>query len=108
VARPQGEDDSLVDTFIIYQDDDSSLKQVWTDDGKTWQKSSPEAFQHADAGTDITCVTLAVWEGSDIVEAARMLPANHMARCYFRRGGQVVEARLRGTDWFDNGPLPLL
>ena len=107
VARSNKDSKNLVNTFIVYQDDDSDIKQVWTEDGLAWHKSSPNALKGADNGTDIACLTLSTWDGSKIVEPAKILTANYMARCYFQRGGAVVEARLRGTDWFEHSILPI-
>jgi hypothetical protein len=80
------------------------IKQVWTDGGKEWKMSAPEALKGADAGTSIACTTLGTL---DIEGSRKLQPASELTRCYFRREGYLVEAQLDGTDWVILGNVPI-
>ncbi|KAI9170588.1 hypothetical protein HJFPF1_00056 [Paramyrothecium foliicola] len=117
VARSDDSSEDLVNTFILYQGNDTDIKQVWTEDGKEWNESSPEALKQADRGTDIACISLPAWVGDGdfdtskippaYIEPLTIPPANHMARCYYQKDGFLIEARLEGTDWKVHGKVSL-
>ncbi len=98
--------DDTVSTFVLYQDDSARIKQVWTDDSKTWKTSSPQALATADQGTDISCLTPAA-SNDTYGDALFVAPQSNITRCYFQRGGWVVEVQQNGTDWVDLGKLPM-
>ncbi|KAM7209134.1 hypothetical protein V8F20_000472 [Naviculisporaceae sp. PSN 640] len=112
-GRKGGETD-LVNTFVLYQDEEDEknpgtgpIKQVWTDDSEKWQASTPKALLNADMGTDIACLTPAT--SNDTYAAAPLYLAGQssLTRCYFQRGGWVVEVLQNGTDWTETGLVPL-
>lgn len=108
-----GGDGDLVNTFVLYQDEEDekkpgtgAIKQVWTDDSEKWQASTPKALLNADMGTDIACLTPAT--SNDTYAAPLYLAAqSNLTRCYFQRGGWVVEVLQNGTDWTETGLVPL-
>ena len=89
---------------MLYQDESSDIKQVWTDDGEEWKQSEPEALRAADMGTDITCTGPSV-SNDTFTEPLHLAPATNETRCYFQRGGWPVEVMLNGTDWEDLGHI---
>ncbi|KAK3324895.1 hypothetical protein B0H66DRAFT_511144 [Apodospora peruviana] len=98
----------LVSTYVLYQDESDAIRQVWTDDSKTWQQSSPKVLETADKGTDISCLTPAA-SNNTYAEPLYVWPQSNLTRCYFQRGGGwVAEVLLNGTDWVDLGNLPMV
>ncbi|KAI1084295.1 hypothetical protein F5B20DRAFT_524370 [Whalleya microplaca] len=87
-------------TYILYQNSDNNINFVANEDG-TW-KSSTAVLQGADAGTDISCLTEAVWGGIKTISSQY-----DMSRCYFLSGGQVREVMYNGTGWRELGNIPL-
>ena len=79
---------------------------MWTDDSETWKTSSPAALTKADMGTDITCLTPAS-SNNTYGAALYVAPQSKLTRCYFQRGGWVVEVQQKGTDWTEMGVLPI-
>ncbi|KAM7217454.1 hypothetical protein V8F06_007203 [Rhypophila decipiens] len=103
----------LVNTYVLYQDEESDtepgrgdIKQVWTDDSESWQMSTPKALQNADWGTDIACLTPAT-SNDTYAEPLYLNYQSNLTRCYFQRGGWVVEVLQRGNDWAEMGQVPL-
>ncbi|XXG97958.1 hypothetical protein Hte_004274 [Hypoxylon texense] len=86
--------------YVLYQNEDDDL-EFWAYDDGTWKESSA-AIKGADAGTEITCVTEAVWENANIISSQY-----DMSRCYFLSGGQIQEVSFNGTDWEELGIIPL-
>lgn len=71
------------------------------DDAK-WTADSA-ALKGADAGTDIACLTEAMWISDDDVLSSTY----DMSRCYFLSGGQIREVLYNGTSWEELGIIPL-
>ncbi|KAH8898027.1 hypothetical protein GQ53DRAFT_803106 [Thozetella sp. PMI_491] len=105
-ARNNDTDEDTVTTFVLYQDETASIKQVWTDDSQTWQSSSPAALAVADYGTNIACMTPSASNDTYGIPLD-ITPQSNLTRCYFQRGGWPVEVQLNGTDWVDLGRLPM-
>lgn len=79
---------------------------IWQNDQSGWQGPRQyAAFDGADQGTDITCLTPAAWDGSGVEVSS----SYDMSRCYFQVGGagQVREVLFDGSDWKDLGYLPI-
>ncbi|KAF2998099.1 hypothetical protein E8E14_004578 [Neopestalotiopsis sp. 37M] len=103
IARPNNSN-NLTNTYILYQDSDSIIQVMWQDDDSGWKgPSTYDAFNDADAGTDITCVTAAAWDAVNV----EITTNNNLSRCFFQVGNQVREVSYDGTDWSDLGYLPI-
>lgn len=96
--------DDLVNTYAVYQDDDGVLQVIWQNDTSGWQgPQTYTALDGADKGTDIACVTQAVWDEKKVTISS----ATDMNRCYFQSGGRVKEVWFDGRKWKDLGYLPI-
>lgn len=103
-ARTDTAGDADINTYIVYQDEAGALQMVWQNSASDWQGPKTfDAFQGADRGTDIACVTAAAWDGSNI----HITSATDVSRCYFQVKGQVREAHWNGTNWESLGFLPI-
>ncbi|ETS73886.1 hypothetical protein PFICI_14832 [Pestalotiopsis fici W106-1] len=103
IARPDNSN-NYTNTYILYQDDDGIIQVMWQDDESGWKgPSTYDAFNGADMGTDITCVTAAAWDGSGIEVTSN----ENLSRCYFQVSNQLREVSYDGTDWTDKGYLPI-
>ncbi|KAK8097474.1 hypothetical protein PG984_016613 [Apiospora sp. TS-2023a] len=97
---------SYVNTYILYVDAQGAVNIIWQNDQSGWQGPRQyAAFQGADQGTDLACLTPAAWDGSGVEVSS----SYDMSRCYFQAGGagQVREVQFDGTDWKDLGYLPI-
>ncbi|KAK8084122.1 hypothetical protein PG996_002903 [Apiospora saccharicola] len=108
VARSSQSNDSdaYVNTYILYADTKGAVNMIWQNDQSGWQGPKQyAAFDGADDGTDITCLTPAAWDGSGVEVSS----SYDTSRCYFQAGGagQVREVQFDGTDWKDLGYLPI-
>lgn len=108
VARSDGSD--LVNTHIVYIDEAHSVQHVWTDDGVEWQAASPEQLVNLDDGSDIACISMSGGEegGEAWTQPVFMRTGTHLSRCYYQRGGSLIEAQLQGNnDWVELGEVPM-
>ncbi|KAK6863522.1 hypothetical protein PG995_000050 [Apiospora arundinis] len=97
---------NLVNTYILYVGPKGAINMLWQDDNSGWQgpRTFPEAFDGADAGTDITCLTPASWDATNV----RIQSSYDMSRCYFQAGGgRVREVQFDGSNWKNLGYLPI-
>ncbi|KAI4868175.1 hypothetical protein F4820DRAFT_151811 [Hypoxylon rubiginosum] len=99
VAKPNDPNDGT-NVYVLYQNGDNDI-ELWAYDNGAWKGNSP-ALKGADVGTDITCVTEAVWENANIISSQY-----DMSRCYFLSGGQIREVLYNGTGWEVLGNIPL-
>ena len=104
MARSSATTDNAVDTHLLYQDAAGVLQTVWQDDEADWKgpKTYP-AFDGADAGTDIACITAAAWDSSGVGVTA----ATDLARCFFQVRNLVREVHWTGEGWESIGFLPI-
>ncbi|OCK74086.1 hypothetical protein K432DRAFT_364028 [Lepidopterella palustris CBS 459.81] len=94
VVRPSS-DDAALDTYILYQDSAGMINVIWNNDASGWQ--GPEtfpAFNDADNGTSIACLTQAAFFTDTPLQSNSPL-----SRCYFQVNGALREVRLDGSDW---------
>jgi hypothetical protein len=108
VAR-EGDAAQRVDTYVLYLDADANINVLYTDPDAAWATAKPDALKGADKDTDIACLNMAT-SNYNAAEAPVLLEkAGSESRCYFQRGGQVVEVRLdAGTgEWVGVGSVPL-
>ncbi|KAK4039387.1 hypothetical protein C8A01DRAFT_36598 [Parachaetomium inaequale] len=112
VAR---KDDDLqrVDTYVLYLDADANINVLSTTTGASaaWNTpAQPDALKGADKDTDIACLNMAT-SSYNAAKAAVLLEAvsGGEARCFFQKGGQVVEVRLDGEtgEWVGVGGVPM-
>lgn len=102
-ARPN-DSNNLTNTYILYQDDSGTIQTYWQDDASGWKgPKTYDAFSGADNGTDITCVTMAAWDGAGV----ELSSSQDMNRCYFQVNNQVREVYYDGSNWSDEGYLPI-
>ena len=104
MARSSATTDNAVDTHLLYQDAAGVLQTVWQDDEADWKgpKTYP-AFDGADAGTDIACVTQGGGLGSSVQKE------QDMNRCFFqeRDTGRLKEVWFDGAEWRAVGFVPV-
>ncbi|KAK4098890.1 hypothetical protein N658DRAFT_430994 [Parathielavia hyrcaniae] len=117
VARPR---DRLrrVDTYVLYLDGDGDIGVLYTvvSSGSGsgiagWTTAQPEALRGADRDTDIACLTMPT-SFRDAAGAGLLLEeaSAETARCFFQRGGKVVEVRLESKEtgeWVVVGDVPM-
>ncbi|KAI1843451.1 hypothetical protein JX265_013333 [Neoarthrinium moseri] len=103
VARPASTTNQT-NTYLLYQDKSGTIQVVSQDDTTGWKGPQTfSAFDNADNGTDIACLTPAAWD-----EAGVEITSNQqMNRCYFQVGNKVREVFYDGSKWNDEGYLPI-
>jgi hypothetical protein len=103
VGRPNNSE-NMTNTYLLYQDDSGTIQVVWQDDTTGWKgPSTYDAFDGADNGTDITCLTPAAWNAANVTVTSNQ----NMNRCYFQVQNQVREVYFDGSNWNDEGYLPI-
>ncbi|KAF7538341.1 hypothetical protein G7054_g2945 [Neopestalotiopsis clavispora] len=103
VGRPYTTSD--INTYILYQDSSDVIQVVWQD-GDGWNgPETYDALKDAEPGTDIECLTQGAWEGIG-VQVSR---SQDMNRCFFQEKdtGRLREVWFNGTDWRNEGYVPL-
>ncbi|KAI0137095.1 hypothetical protein BJ170DRAFT_677953 [Xylariales sp. AK1849] len=103
VGRPYTPED--VNTYILYQDDAGVIQVVWQD-GDEWQgPETYDAFDNAETGTDIECLT----QGASDSMHVQVSREQDMNRCFFQEKGtgRLKEVWFDGSDWKDEGFVPL-
>jgi hypothetical protein len=107
---PHAQDSTRTDIFILYQDSDRNIRQAWTQGAEPFQHSSPEALKNVDEGTDIACITMNTAAEKPSLDSLTypvyMRLDVPLRRCFFQRGGAIVEVEMRGTDWEVIGEVP--
>ncbi|KAI1407324.1 hypothetical protein F5Y13DRAFT_206468 [Hypoxylon sp. FL1857] len=86
--------------YVVYQNANNDIELLIYDDA-AW-KSSPAMLKGADASTDITCLTEAIWDDVNVLSNQ-----HDMSRCYFLSGGEIREVLYNGTGWEELGNIPL-
>ncbi|KAK4154923.1 hypothetical protein C8A00DRAFT_32281 [Chaetomidium leptoderma] len=110
VARPS---DLLktVDTFVLYLDANADINVLYADGYSTkWKTAQPDALKGADADTDITCLTMATSNYNAAKTTVPLEPPSSDVRCFFQRGGQVIEVKLQDAKtakWVVVGSVPI-
>jgi hypothetical protein len=116
VARAGDDDSQHVDTSVLYLDAADNINVVSSDSTEgsqsataAWKTAKPDALRGADKDTNIACLNMAT-AGYNATNMPMLLePASEETRCYFQRGGWVVEVKLDvGTgDWVNVGNVPM-
>ncbi|KAH9902321.1 hypothetical protein F4778DRAFT_120196 [Xylariomycetidae sp. FL2044] len=102
VGRPY-DDDNQVNTYVLYQDDGGAIQVVWQDDASGQWKgpATYDVFEGAAAGTDIACLMPPAPGG-------KLSQEQDMNRCFFQvAGGRVRQVWFDGSNWNDEGIVPL-
>ncbi|KAK3994623.1 hypothetical protein QBC44DRAFT_367466 [Cladorrhinum sp. PSN332] len=101
---------NLVNTHVLFAGDDGKLREARQQDEAGWKgpaTTDNEVLRgiEVDArGTEIACVTMALWELSEV----RLKGQADMNRCFFQGGnGRVREVWFDGGRWVDVGDVPL-
>ncbi|KAH6845808.1 hypothetical protein B0I37DRAFT_192402 [Chaetomium sp. MPI-CAGE-AT-0009] len=113
VAR-RGDTLQRVDTSVLYLDADANINvlssQAGSESGETvWKTAKPDVLRGADRDTDIACLNMATTGYNAANVSVALEGASDETRCYFQKGGAVVEVRLdagRG-EWVSTGSVPL-
>ncbi|KAK0610362.1 hypothetical protein B0T17DRAFT_110853 [Bombardia bombarda] len=93
VARPSDTGPKKrVNTYILYLDESSDINVIYNVDEKSWKTSQPEVLRGADPDTNIACLTLTMSASNGTGKLMNLEEATGDNRCYFQRGGEVVEA----------------
>lgn len=93
-----------------YLDASSNINVLYTDTSSgspVWRTSQPAALRGADPDTSLACLNMATSQvGAD--GSPKLLElASADTKCYFQRGGLVMEARLDRGDWIVTGNVPI-
>jgi hypothetical protein len=92
-----------MNVYVLWQNASGQIQMVWQDDtsGTGWKgPSTSDAFNGADTGTSIACLTPSAWPPSE-------LQANYdMSRCYFQSNGTIKETKFDGSAWNVVGDVP--
>lgn len=126
-----GEEDDVeamqqqVNTYVLYLDEAADINVLYTDyfsassssssssqqeeERVTWRMATPAALRGADPDTDITCLTMATTVRNASRDQVPLEGPSDENRCYFQRGGRVVEVRLDWAthDWVVTGTVPI-
>ncbi|KAK3399480.1 hypothetical protein B0T20DRAFT_497796 [Sordaria brevicollis] len=106
-------------TYILYRSDSGDINMLSTsfssstdDSAVTWKTSSPDGLKGMDKDTDIGCVMMAsIDKDNDGNEIPVEEDSEEVDRCFFMKGGKLVEARMSGKDgggeWRVVGDVPL-
>lgn len=104
VGRPYTSAD--INTYVLYQINTSGDIQVVWQDGDGWRgPESYDALKGAEPGSDIECLTQGAWAGVGVPVSR----AQDMNRCFFQEKGtgKLREVWFNGTDWRNEGYVPL-
>jgi hypothetical protein len=102
-----------VDTYVLYLDGNADINVLYSSGGANWKTVQPRALQGADKDTDIACVGMATSNYGSDTRPLLLGEASAASRCYFQRGGEVIEVRLdvdtgEGTrEWVVTGTVPI-
>jgi hypothetical protein len=114
VAR-SGDSKNRVDTYVLHLGGDGDINVLYTDSSSggegEWKTAAPAALKGADKDSDIACLTMG---SSPYNVAEQPVPLeegkdSEEMRCFFQRGGNVVEVRLDGAkgEWIAVGAVPI-
>ncbi|KAK3681572.1 hypothetical protein B0T22DRAFT_298541 [Podospora appendiculata] len=107
-ARPSDKSER-VNTYVLYLDAASDINMVYIESSNpsSWKTSKPDALKGADPDTDIACLTMATSNYNAAGLEVPLEQASSESKCFFQRGGVLIQAVLDGTDWVVNGTVPL-
>ena len=101
VARP-ADTQQRVDTYVLYLDSASNINMLYTDSSSgsaTWKTSQPAALRSVDSNSNIACLTMATSPRDEAGNSVSLEAASDDTKCFFQKGGALMEARLSGLDW---------
>lgn len=92
-----------VDTHLLYQNDTGTIQVLSQTDGNPWKgPESFDAFNGADMGTSIACLTMGAYSRDKSMHVSLSSSAD-TNRCYFQVQGALKEAWYDGLEWRDCG-----
>ncbi|KAK0627963.1 hypothetical protein B0T14DRAFT_493953 [Immersiella caudata] len=109
VARPT-DTQQRVDTYVLYPDLSYNLHMLYTDtsSGSTvWKTTQPAALGGVDKDTNLACLTFSTTDRNAVNSAINLETASEDIRCFYQKGGLIMEAKLVGTDWEVTGNVPI-
>jgi len=109
VARP-ADTQQRVDTYVLYPDSSYNLHMLYTDTstGSTvWKTMQPAALRGVDRDTNLACLTFSTSNQNAANSAIALEKASEEIKCFFQKGGLIMEAKLVGTDWEVTGNVPI-
>jgi len=101
VARP-ADTQQRVNTYVLYLDSASNINMLYTDSSSgsaIWRTSQPAALRGVDSTSNIACLTMATSVRDEAGNAVMLEEASDDTKCFFQKGGALMEARLNGLDW---------
>lgn len=99
-----------VDTYVLYPDASSNVHMLYTDSSSgsaVWKTTQPAALRGIDKDSSIACLTFSTSNQNAANSAILLEPASEENKCYFQKGGQIMEAKLKGIDWEVTGNVPI-
>jgi hypothetical protein len=114
VARA-GDTGRRVDTYVLHLDASAQINVMYTDSSEgpeadvRWKTVKPAVMKGVDKDSDIACLTMATSPNNSAKKVVALEEAKDERRCYFQRGGKVVEVRLDGDtgEWIAEGEVPI-
>ncbi|KAF2873516.1 hypothetical protein BDV95DRAFT_605016 [Massariosphaeria phaeospora] len=100
---PNSQNSGVLDTYLLSQNDEGKVVFHWRDEkAERKSRSDYKAFQGADKGTSMTCLTMYNSAGAPV-------DVKQVPRCYFTAGGFIkeVEFDAGAGDWKMLGDVPL-
>ncbi|KAK1750419.1 hypothetical protein QBC47DRAFT_120912 [Echria macrotheca] len=109
VARPS---DGLqrVDTYVLWIDDSSNVNMLYTDSSSgnaVWKTKQPTSLRGLDKDSNLACLNMGTSPQNAANTPILLDPASDEIRCFFQKGGLIMEAKLDGTDWTVTGSVPI-
>ncbi|KAI1213830.1 uncharacterized protein F4807DRAFT_202174 [Annulohypoxylon truncatum] len=102
VGRPY-DSNNQINTYILYQDDSGIIQVVWQDDDSWQGPETYDALGSANNGTDIACLT----PGADNAANVGISKDQDMNRCFYQTKLGIKEVWFDGSNWNDEGILPI-
>lgn len=73
-----------------------------------WKARQPAALRGIDKDSNLACLTFSTTLASSVGSAILLETASEEIKCFFQKGGQVVEAKLvDGEEWEVTGNVPI-
>lgn len=94
-----------VDTHLLYQDGNGTIQVLSQQDAKPWKGPETfDAFNGADMGTSIACLTMGAYNRDDTMHTS-LSTSPETNRCYFQSEGRLKEVWYDGSEWRDCGAV---
>ncbi|KAK4200999.1 hypothetical protein QBC40DRAFT_64169 [Triangularia verruculosa] len=105
IVRDSNDGEKLVDIYFIAKGYGGGFSVWYTENSSGWMEEVPAALQDGDEESHIACSSLLATDSNSGAEEVPSEPANAEARCYFQRGGRIVEVGFDGSTWTELGEV---